>query len=393
MIHLGNELDLRPIVLGVAFLSITLPVFLGVSPFRYILIALCLLEILLLCFQKKEVLLDTGLFKATVCPWLPWVCFSLILAWVHQSSDFITPLKHLLVFILLYIAFVNSKYTRKTYILCLSLCLLGLSGVCMGEILSHGLGSFIFNANKNPVLGVITLMNVCCLSYLLTSEENLNRTEILLVIAAITCALATTILAEVRSSLLAYAASGVVFLLSGNNNRKALWLIILVFLILIFLSLLTGRLQQGFNDLEKYRAGQSFTSWGLRIEMWKMALKSFPEAPIFGWGFEPVKSMVEAGFTFPLKSWKFTRFHSDFFQILSCGGLVLISAWLATIIWLAKQAIKDSARLCLLFSILAMGLVDNFWYSKSVSFAFVILWCILSLTSAKSMFKQSTGYA
>ena len=144
--------------------------------------------------------------------------------------------------------------------------------------------------------------------------------------------------------------------------------------------LLTGRLQQGVTDLVQYSHGNTNSSWGLRLEMWKMAVMTFPESPIYGWGDNAAETMEKAGIVPPLKEWFIAHFHNDFLNALTMGGLIMAGGWVTTIICLIKNSYKDLPRLCSLASILAAGLVDRDWFDQDVLFPFVILWTLLYLT-------------
>ena len=143
---------------------------------------------------------------------------------------------------------------------------------------------------------------------------------------------------------------------------------------------LTGRMQQGISDLVQYSHGNTNSSWGLRLTMWKMAILAFPEAPIFGWGDDAAQAMESAGVVPPINDWFVTHFHNDFLNGLTMGGLVMAGGWLCSLICLTKNSIKDLPRLCSLASIVAVGMADRDWFEQDVLVPFVILWTLMYLT-------------
>ena len=378
---------LARVTLFIALASLVFAIFYSVSPFRYVLLFCCLVCL----FSAYKNAIFSVEYRTTFLPWLPWLpwLFSLlIISTTFNFSDFSFFLKNWLVFALLTITLFHCHFNREKLISGLATCSLILSFICIISISYYGLKADIYSANKNAVIGTLTLLNSCCLIYVLDNYQNKRLKNIYYVVFSVVMALIATIFAEVRSALLAYFALGLAFALFNRKNTKTIIILLGIFLLLITLSLLTGRLQQGFQDLLKYQAGNANTSWGLRIEMWKMALRGFESSPLIGWGGDPAVAMSQAGIIFPVKGWTVTRFHSDFFQLLSSGGLVLVLGWLTTVLLLIRKSLGDFMKLGVLVSLLAIGCVDTYWYSNSVFFMFCVLWALLSVTDKMNKANQ-----
>ena len=365
--------------LFIALASLAVAIFYGVSPFRYYLL-LCGLICLFVAHKNIFSPLLKSQYQTTFLPWVPWLFSLLIVCSVHNFFDFAFFLKNWAVFALLALTLFHGDFSRDRLVSALATCSLIISVACIVSITYYGLKTDIFNANKNAVIGTLTILNSCCLTYVLNNYQKTQPKRVYYFIFSVVMALVATIYAEVRSALLAYIALGLVFILFNRKNTKAIFILLGIFLLLIVLSLLTGRLQQGFQDLMKYQAGNANTSWGLRLEMWKMAVRAFEYSPLIGWGNDPALAMSKAGIVFPIKGWSVPRFHSDFFQLLSSGGVILTLGWITTVLLLIRNSLKDFMKLGALASLLAIGCVDTYWYSNSVSFMFCVLWALLSVT-------------
>lgn len=85
------------------------------------------------------------------------------------------------------------------------------------------------------------------------------------------------------------------------------------------------------SDLARYSANNSASSVGARLEMWKSALYSAQESPLFGQGFSGVeaakKRQIEAGIIDRVVL-IYSRAHNQFFEDLQTKGIVGLSVLL-----------------------------------------------------------------
>ncbi len=368
------------ILLLLSISSCFLIILLGASAFKYSIFAVSVVAII--CTHKM-LRLDTMLpdLKKITLPWLPWIICTVILMFVHGTKSLSKFPNAFLILCLLFIVLNTLEIKRKNLILSLSIGLFSLDAAVSVFLYKYGLCGEILGTNKNPLFAVITIINAAIISAILCDQRPYSRTETLFVLLTVLFTFITTILAQTRHVLLAYPACACVFLLFAPKEKKKIAIhFILIFVVLIIAFLLTGRLQQGITDLVKYSHGENYTSWGLRLTMWKMAILSFPEAPIFGWGDDAAQAMEKAGLVPPLKEWFVTHFHNDLLNGLTMGGLVMAGGWVGTLFCLTKNSLQDLPRLCSLASIIAAGLVDRDWFEQDVLFPFVILWTLLYLT-------------
>lgn len=87
----------------------------------------------------------------------------------------------------------------------------------------------------------------------------------------------------------------------------------------------TDRLEAMQKDISHYQEDNAVTSSGARLEMWKSAIYSALEKPIFGQGFDGVATakerQVKAGLVDPVVL-RFSRAHNQFFEDLQTKGFI-----------------------------------------------------------------------
>lgn len=108
---------------------------------------------------------------------------------------------------------------------------------------------------------------------------------------------------------------------------------VVVFLIAMYLTWdllpIEARVLQAVNDIEQYLEGNSNSSVGARLDMWKIALHAFTEYPLFGWGVTPFKETFlhylnqgVGSYSLSAGSDGFAQPHNDYMFILYHFGLV-----------------------------------------------------------------------
>jgi len=91
-------------------------------------------------------------------------------------------------------------------------------------------------------------------------------------------------------------------------------------------SMVEKRIQIAMQDLTKFtEQGDSRSSLGARIEMWKSGYYTFIENPVFGIGYEGrqayKKSLVDRGVVAPIVV-RYTRLHNSYMEELSVKGII-----------------------------------------------------------------------
>ena len=354
---------------------------------KYLIFVASLITILLAARAKNSLrAFNRTSIRDFFVPWLPWYCSTIILACFFAGvPGYKEILNSFLLLSCLFFALYAKNITREQVIICLSIALLLMTLSINFQVLSTGdVSNDVIGANKNKVLTVASALTVCCIGSLLFDSKTYSRKTKILIVTSIISSVAAIILAEVRTAILPFLALIPVVLYLYKGNRTVVIIFVLSAVLLLALSFLTGRMQQGIDDLQNYSHGNANSSWGIRLELWKFVLQGFPDAPFFGWGENPLNAMLQTGHTIGIKVTKYYHFHNDFLNWLAIGGLFGIAGWLSTVGLMAKQAFKDPARLFFLVGCLAVGLTEQFWFQRTTLFSCVTIWTLLYISAPGS---------
>ena len=353
----------------------------GASAFKYSIFAVAILAIFF-SFSTIDFKLFSNQLKTIVLPWMPWILSTVILIFVHGTKNLTQYLNAVLLVILIFSALYRLNLKRKTIFLIFAFCLLLFDIAIGAHILKHGPTTNLVGTNRNELLAILTFINVGLASHFVIAihKENRDKLECWILGITIFFTLVVTIMTEVRNAILAYGSCAGIFLLFGKKETKKYCLYFgIVFILMLCLSFMTGRMQQGIQDIQQFQQGNSYSSWGLRIEMWKMVLQGLQQEPLFGWGNDAPNAMMNAGILFPI-NWHISHFHSDFFIALATGGIVMAAGWVLSMACLIKSSLQDLPRACVLASILSTGLVEQNMFEQNMLFPFVIFWALLCVT-------------
>jgi O-antigen ligase len=96
------------------------------------------------------------------------------------------------------------------------------------------------------------------------------------------------------------------------------------------------RIDEGISDVQQYfNGGQTYTSVGIRLELWRSALQLIERHPLLGASIPTVKremaELVSSGRAHPYVL-EFEHFHNDILQALVFGGVAGLLAWGATLV-------------------------------------------------------------
>lgn len=359
----------------------------GIHVVKYLLFLFAILSVAL-TYQKADYLKVSRPLSSFLLPFAPWFISIMILILVHGIDGFSYAYSAALIMILAFLGIWKITFTRNKLICILAGFLVCMSVAIIAHILFLGFtDGGVFSVNKNKVAGVVTFLTICCLASFHFDRKLYSTNQRIYIAICIFTSLISIVLLEARTALLAFPALAVTCLLSNQKeDKKFAVATTLIFIVLVVCFFLSGRMQQGIADLQNYQDGNSSTSWGIRIELWKYAICGFMEEPLFGWGDKPFAAIASSGYVFKVPSFGvyLPHFHSDFFQTLATGGVVGVLGWLITLFLLLKDSWRDSTRLALLASIVAMGLTDRYWAHWITFFPFVTLWLTLYLSSRET---------
>lgn len=149
-----------------------------------------------------------------------------------------------------------------------------------------------------------------------------------------------------------------------------------------------SRLMQGWNDIQQYYYGNIHTSWGYRLEMWRIVLLGFVEHPVWGHGLDAFNAytvaLKEAGLT-QLPD-NFGSPHNEYMHMLFSVGIVGLLLFLSLLIGLLVllvhtiggiKNIHKSLYARLYFSLVVYiaitCLFDTSWSNKHVLYVYVVM--------------------
>lgn len=358
---------------------------------RYSLIALCVITIL----SSYKYLRSPDLYRSFatfIKPWLIWIIGMCALCAYHGMPGFSRHITGFALLGLLFFSLKRIQIKKDSLIIALALISTLLSTlICLAvgyDIFTKGsVQSYILGINKNLLMPPATLVSICCLVALLTKQIPLNKQTYIILVTCIVASFLALVLSETRTALLAYLALIPTLIIYCKNNKKQLLYFFVFLLLLVSAFLLTGRIQEGIADLVKYSTGNSHSSWGIRLDLWKAALDTFSAHPIFGLG----GNFKISDMTTELPNYvKQTRhLHSDYLQFLVMGGIVAFFSWISTCILLVKNSLNNPFNFTIILSALAMGLSDKVWNSWLFLIVFICFYTLFYLSNSPS---EQTNY-
>ncbi|SBS25755.1 O-antigen ligase [Marinomonas aquimarina] len=185
----------------------------------------------------------------------------------------------------------------------------------------------IMFGDTSMLLGLINSA-ACCYFY-----QNKQRLMLALAILGVMAGVLGSILSGSRGGWIAVPLIGLFILLQAKDliGKKQLAATILVLLIgaLSVIAIpqtgMQARFTKAVEDIQLYLLGETNTSVGLRIEMWKGAIYLFSEAPIMGvgqYGSQPLKAELAEQGLMSEAATRFDHLHNEFFNTLALKGLV-----------------------------------------------------------------------
>jgi O-antigen ligase len=172
-----------------------------------------------------------------------------------------------------------------------------------------------------------------------------------------------------------------------QGNRRAVALVVgaVGLVIAIAWSLLpsSGRMQLAVQEFEAYNGAAQvpLSSIGIRLELWRIALASWPDHWLFGYGYSTLEQLapqLPALQVIPMELLQgLHHFHADWAHALMAGGIVLLAGLVATAAALLHQARLDAGRCWLVGAMVIFGLSDLAFFRKPTLTLFVASYGLL----------------
>ena len=331
--------------------------------------------------KQKHNVLGNRSAMAEVVPWLPLTFAVITLTIAHGIDGYSIYFMCLALFILGRFALSNFYIHEKLAVFFLTASLVVCCLAIIIYINCYGLGSYIFDINRNILLCGLTLIFSAIFGALLTSYSFYTKAEITTLSLCCLLFLVVLSMTQVRTAILGLVSLIPVVFIFIKKSPKIIFALFMPLLLLIVSFFMTDRLQQGLHDLVLWNNGNPNSSWGIRLELWRFAISGFLEQPFYGWGPKPFHEMINSGLIWTVPNFDSSHFHSDFFNNLVSNGIIGVMGWLITIVLLLKYFWNNSALICILATSLAMGLSERIWFdNKACLPVLVSLWLIFSVS-------------
>lgn len=171
----------------------------------------------------------------------------------------------------------------------------------------------------------------------------------------------------------------------GNRRAVALAVAAIALAIVVAASLLplADRMQLAWREFEAYygAAQPPLTSIGVRLELWRIALASWPDHWLFGYGYstlEELATRLPALGVLPAEMVQVLHhFHADWAHAVMAGGVVLLAGLFTSAVALLYQARLDPGRCWLVGAMVVFGLSDLAFFRKPTLTLFVASYGLL----------------
>ena len=340
--------------------------------------------------------------KREMFPWMPLLLTIVILVFIHGMGGYSIYFQAFLLLFLSAVVIDKCFLTKQAVVSFLAFVTAMLSISVVGYVLLFGLNTEILGVNKNRLLCGMTLIVSPLLGCILANDEEYSSLQVIALGGTIALFLLALVLSEVRTAILGLFAILLVLLLT--KSLKSFFIFLLAIIVVLAFFVFTGRLQQGWNDLLQssksfhpcwndlllWSNGNPNSSWGIRLELWRLAFEGLLDKPIFGWGSRPYYTLLDSGFTWTVPTFNPTHAHNDTLNFGLSNGLFGLVGWATTLLLLFKRARNNASLLALLFSSLAMGLSERIWFDNKATLPILIcLWILFSLPFCQKSEKKN----
>ncbi|MDK9737755.1 O-antigen ligase family protein [Vibrio sp. D404a] len=199
-----------------------------------------------------------------------------------------------------------------------------------GRALSESEGYMVIQAG-----GIASGLSMLAIVVYLFSLQVKNKLLQVSSILATMLGLCATLLSGARGAwlLIPFIVLGLFIFHRHMFSQKAKWgsLIALVVVVIFSYPNIAPRVNLVINDLKQYQNDDATTSSGVRLEMWKSALYSGFDKPVFGQGFDGVQAAKEKQVSEGLVDKAvlgYSRAHNQLFEELQTKGLIGVTTLL-----------------------------------------------------------------
>ena len=353
---------------------------------RYYIRLLLPLALLILGLKLWTHHLNAQPFKEFGKAILPWVLTIAVLMAIHHRGGFSSYLVLPLVAMFIFSATDDIDFPETTLyvtsaLFCLLIAALQAVDVFYGTF-SHWAEEDRGGLGGNPVIFAHTcsfFVGVVLIGLMRAYEnkEEIGYTVLYAVAAA--AGLYLLYLTKTRGAQLVIFVLMLFMVVKSIRGENKAFSIILFLAIVVVIHYVSQRFMLGVHEIEQFDfQKERGSSWGLRLQMWTVAWQGFLDKPFFGWGPEAM-SLIFSEHPELLRWFKGTPtwdFHSDYFNMLATGGILMLTAYvtmMASLAWLARRNI---GALWCVANILLLGVSNTAIRGRSVAVSFFLVYLL-----------------
>jgi O-antigen ligase len=353
---------------------------------RYYIRLLLPLALLILGLKLWMHHLNVKPFKELGKAILPWVLTIAVLMAIHHRGGFSSYLVLPLVAMFIFSATDDIDFPETTLyvtsaLFCLLIAALQAVDVFYGTF-SHWAEEDRGGLGGNPVIFAHTcsfFVGVVLIGLMRAYEnkEEIGYTVLYAVAAA--AGLYLLYLTKTRGAQLVIFVLMLFMVVKSIRGENKAFSIILFLAIVVVIHYVSQRFMLGVHEIEQFDfQKERGSSWGLRLQMWTVAWQGFLDKPFFGWGPEAM-SLIFSEHPELLRWFKGTPtwdFHSDYFNMLATGGILMLTAYvtmMASLAWLARRNI---GALWCVANILLLGVSNTAIRGRSVAVSFFLVYLL-----------------
>jgi len=327
---------------------------------------------------------DVKLSLKFLGPFFPIIIASAILSFYHHRSVDMDILPKLIILGVAFGALVAVYKKRQFYIINSIFCWLALfwmGSIVIQEGIHAYINNFTYRINQNETYMMVVLMSGVSL---LASQQVSGKERIFHLLSGL-AGLVCVILTQSRGALLDIFVLFCFFLFSSKGDLKSKLLMLFSLLLVCTVVFCVtngfgGKMMRIGNEVALWLDGKGqATSIGTRFSLWYAGLVDvFPHFPIMGTAVaeghlgdlaQLVTLTKRPGWTIGMQP----HFHNDFVQMAVKGGLVYLTAGIASLALLTAQYRKNVVVLWMIACAVVSGLTEHFYFQPRVFVFFVMI--------------------
>ncbi len=260
------------------------------------------------------------------------------------------------------------------------------------RVLRYGGEPFGPYVNHNHYAGYIEMVIPLAIAMIFLNKDINKRLMLGFMIMVMTATVFITLSRAGIISLICAFVFLCLMLFSKKNSKISLLAIALILISLLAFLIYIGILSEALNEILTLTDSDMLFQ-EIRLKGWNDCLNIFKDFPIFGSGLETLKDIFPQYKSFSPK-YRYVYAHNDYLQALTeCGALgfsIILWGIIAFYRTICKFDKKDTIRICLLASVVAIAIHSFFDFNLHIPANAIILVIIISLLISWNYIRDNT---